>query len=79
MELTNFLHAGTNSCKLKGSWAFGVNIIKKRCDEFGGGFLRLSESEEWTVGITDFLHVDTDSQKVKVVGHGTLKLTVSQN
>ena len=55
---------------------------------------KLTVSEKWTDGITDFLHVDTDSQKFKAdqknfwlgmvknwcgqSGHGTLKLTVSQ-
>ena len=52
------------------------------------------ETEKWTDEITDFLHIDTDSQKSKAdqkflgqswskngcgqSGHGTLTLTVSQ-
>ena len=55
--------------------------------------LRLTVCQEWADGITDFLHVGTDSQKLKVdpkncgghgqkgcgqSGNGTLKLTVSQ-
>ena len=37
--------------------------------------LRLTVSQEWADGITDFLHVGTDSQKLKVDqkncgGHG---------
>ena len=44
--------------------------------------LKLTVSEEWTDRITDFLNVDTWSQKLKadqkMFAHGTLKLTVSQ-
>ena len=67
MELTNVLHAGTNSCKLKGVWKFwgGVGIVKNGCGWSGEETLKLTGSEEWTDGITDFLHVGTDSQKLK--------------
>ena len=65
MELTDFLHAGTNSCKLKDDWKFlgrawsnlGVASLVRGLQNW--------LSEEWTDGITDFLHVDPDSQKLE--------------
>ena len=50
MELTDFLHAGTNLYKLKGDWEF--------LGRAGDGILKLT-------GRTDFLHVNTNSQKLK--------------
>ena len=93
MELTDFLHAGTNSCKLKDDWKFlgrawsnlGVASLVRGLQNW--------LSEEWTDGITDFLHVDPDSQKLEAdqtffgwewkkkrcgkSGHGTIKLALS--
>ena len=40
-------------------------MIRNGCGQSGGGTLKLTVSEKWTDGITDFLHVDTDSQKLK--------------
>ena len=66
MELNNFLHAGTNSWKLKDDWKFwGVGIVKNGSGQSGDRTLKLTVSKEWTIGITDFLHVGTDSQKLK--------------
>ena len=59
MELTDFLHADTNSCKLKS--VVGI----KECGQPGKGTLKLTLSEEWTDGITNFLHFNTYSQKLK--------------
>ena len=42
---------------------FGVGEVKNGCCPFGDGTLKLTVPEEWT---DDFLHVDTDSQKLKV-------------
>ena len=59
---------------------FWVSIVKNGCDS--DRTLKLTVSEEWTYRITDFLNVDTWSQKLKadqkMFAHGTLKLTVSQ-
>ena len=66
MELTNFLHAGTNSWKLKDNWkVLGVGMVKNGCGQSGDRTLKLTVSKEWTIGITNFLHVGTDSQKLK--------------
>ena len=65
MELTDFLEAGTNSYKLKGNWKFLVLHGKNGCDQSGHGTQKLAVSEHWTGGINFFLHVDTDSQKLK--------------
>ena len=55
MELTDFLHAGTNSHKLKGDWnLLGWNIVKNGCGQSSDGTLKLSVSEEWTDGINWF-------------------------
>ena len=52
MELTDFLHAGTNSCKLTGDWKFlGVSMIKNGCGQSGDRTLKLAVSEEWAGGI----------------------------
>ena len=69
-------------------------MVKNRCCQSGDEVLKLTVSEEWADGKTDFLHVDTDSQKLKAhqnifwvvmvkigcgqSGHGTLTLTLSQ-
>ena len=49
---------------------FGVGMVKNGfCQngfgQSGDGTLKLTVSEEWTDGITDFFHVDKDSQKLK--------------
>ena len=44
---------------------FGVGMIKNGCSQSGDGTLKLTVSEEWTGGITNFLHVGTDSKKLK--------------
>ena len=43
----------------------GVGIVKNGCGRSGEETLKLTGSEELTDGITDFLHVGTDSQKLK--------------
>ena len=65
MELTDFLHAGTNSCKLKGASKFLAWEWSKMCVASLVMGLILTVSKIWTDGITNFLHVDTDSQKWK--------------
>ena len=40
-------------------------MVKNGCGHSGHGTLKLTVSEKWTDGITDFLYVDTDSQKLK--------------
>ena len=40
-------------------------MVKNGCGQPGDGTLKLTVSEELTDGITGFLHVDTDSQKLK--------------
>ena len=44
---------------------FGVGMIKNGCSQSGDGTLKLTVSEEWTGGITTFLHVGTGSKKLK--------------
>ena len=61
MELTDFLHAGTNSCKSKVDWKF----LGWDSQKWGDRFLKLTVSEEWTDGRTDFLHIGSDSKKLK--------------
>ena len=39
---------------------FGVGMVKNRSGQSGDGTLKLTVSEESTVEITGFLHVDTD-------------------
>ena len=71
---------------------FGVGMVRNGCGQSGDGTLKLTVSEEWTDGITDFLYVYTDLQKLKadqnvLGGHSqkwvwqvwswALKLTVS--
>ena len=64
-------------------------MIKNGCGQSGDGTLKLTVSEKWTDGITDFLHVDTDSQKLKAdqiffgrtrskMDVASLELTISQ-
>ena len=60
MELTDFLHADTNSCNSKGDF-----MIKNGCGQYADGTLKLTISEEGTDRINCFLHVDSDSQKLK--------------
>ena len=64
MKLTDSLHAGRNSHKLKGDWKW-VSLVKNWCGQSGDGTLKLTVSEDWTDGIT-FLCAHTDSQKSKV-------------
>ena len=44
---------------------FGVGVVKNGCNQSDDGTLKLTVSEESTDGITDFLHVGTDLQKLK--------------
>ena len=68
-------------------------MAKNGWGQSGDWTLKLTESKEWTDGITHFLYIDTDSQKLKAdqksfwlcmlknecgqSGHETLKFTVS--
>ena len=50
-------------------------MVKNGCGQSGDGTLKLTVSEEWTNGITDFSNFDTDSQNLKanqnfLRGHG---------
>ena len=46
IELTDFLHAGTNSRKLKGDWKFlGVGMVKNGFSQSGDGTLKLTVFE----------------------------------
>ena len=66
MELTDFLHAGTVSHKLKGDQKFfGVGRDKNRCGQSSDGNLKLIVSEKWTDGINWFFACYTWSQKLK--------------
>ena len=49
MELTDFLHAGTNSHRLK-RWLkdFRVSMVKSVVDQSVDGTLKLTVSKEWT-------------------------------
>ena len=40
-------------------------MVKTECGQSGDRTLKLTISEECTDELTDFLHVDTDSQKLK--------------
>ena len=44
---------------------FAVGMVENGCGQSGDGTVKLTISQEWTDGITDFLHVDTNSQKLK--------------
>ena len=44
---------------------FGVGMVKNGCDQSGDGTLKLTVSKEWTDGITHFVCIDTDSEKLK--------------
>ena len=49
MELTDFLHAGTNLNKLKDDWKISwFSMVKNECGQFGDQTLKLTVSEEWT-------------------------------
>ena len=66
MEVTDFLHASTDSCKLKVAWKFFGWAWSKMClASLVMGLLKLTVSEEWTDRVTDFLLVDIYSQKLK--------------
>ena len=41
-------------------------MVKNGCGQSGGRTLKPAVSEEWLDGRTDFLHVDTNSGKLKV-------------
>ena len=92
IELTDFLHAGSNSHILKGDWlgewaSFG-------CGQFGDGTLKLTVFEEWIDGKNWYLASCCRFRKTKSwsnlswvcmiksecgkPGHGPLTLTVSQ-
>ena len=43
---------------------FGGGMVKNECGQSGDRALKLNVSEEWVDGITDFLHVGTDSQRL---------------
>ena len=63
-----FLHVGSNSCKVKGDWKFGVGMVQNRWvwrvwwlnSKIDHTCLK-REQMEWT----DFMHIDTDSQTLK--------------
>ena len=42
-----------------------MGLVKNGCGQSGDRTLKLTVSQEWTDGITDFVNVDTDSQKIK--------------
>ena len=47
MELTDFLHAGTNLYKLRVALKFlGVGMVKNGCGQSGNGTLKLTVSKE---------------------------------
>ena len=54
MELTGFLHAVINSCRLKGDQKF----LGSGLGQSGDRTLKLTGSEEWTDGMTDIVHID---------------------
>ena len=62
-----FFACSYRSTKIK-SWSkiFCVGIIKNRCDQSDHQTLKLTVSQKWTVEQTDFLHVGTNSGKLKV-------------
>ena len=55
-------------------------MVKNGCDQSGDRTLKLTVSEEQTVGKTDFLHIDANSQKLnadqKFFGWALLKMGV---
>ena len=55
-------------------------MVKNGCDQSGDRTLKLTVSEEQTVGKTDFLHIDANSQKLnadqKFFGWAWLKMDV---
>ena len=53
-ELTDFLHSGTGSRKLKGGINFLGMVSGNRCGQSGGGTPKLTVFEEWTDGINWF-------------------------
>ena len=42
----------------------GVGMVKNECGQSGDRALKLNVSEEWVDGMTDFLHVGADSQRL---------------
>ena len=66
MELTEFFFAWWYKFMQIKMWLkiFGVGMVKNGFGQSGDGILKLTLSEELTDGITDFLHVDTDSEKL---------------
>ena len=56
-EITYFSRAKQNSLM----FCFVIQILKNWRGQSGLWTLKLTVSEEWTDGITDFLHVDADS------------------
>ena len=59
---------------------FRMVMVENGCGQSSGGTLKLIVSEEKVDGISDFLHVDTDSQKLqadqKIFGGYGQKLSV---
>ena len=43
---------------------FRLGMVKNGCGQSGKGTIKLTISEEWTDEMADFLHVDTDLQKL---------------
>ena len=66
MKLTDFLQAGKNPLKrwLKIFWE---SMVINGCGHSGHGTLKLTLCEEWTDEINWFLHLDTDSQKLRLI------------
>ena len=64
MELTYFFACWYNFMKINLK-VLGVGMVKNGCGQSCNGTLKLTVSEEWTDEINWFLHVDTDSQKLK--------------
>ena len=64
MELIYFFACCYNFMKINLK-VLGLGMVKTGCDQSCDGTLKLTVSEEWTDGINWFLHVDTDSQKLK--------------
>ena len=64
MELIYFFACCYNFMKINLK-VLGLGMVKTGYDQACDGTLKLTVSEEWTDGINWFLHVDTDSQKLK--------------
>ena len=79
MELTDFLHAGTISHKLKSDWKFfAVSMVKNGCDQSVDRTLKLTVSQEWADGINLFFAYWCMITKIKswwkIFGVGMVKI-----